>query len=81
MQAHCQSPTRQRCNQCFVKELAKPAQEKNFKIFLPPLKEKIKTLQLKDYTDKEGINVIIDIFNMRVQFDSNTRSDKKTASA
>jgi len=46
LQAHCQSPTSQRSNQSFVKELAKPAQEKNFKIFLPRLKEKkIKTRQ------------------------------------
>ncbi len=26
LQAHCQSHTSQRCNQSFVKELAKPAQ-------------------------------------------------------
>jgi hypothetical protein len=38
--AHCQSPTLQRFNQSFVKELAKPAQVKNFKIFLPTLKRK-----------------------------------------
>ena len=30
MQAHCQSPTSQRYNQSFVKELAKPTQEKLF---------------------------------------------------
>jgi len=40
MQAHCQSHTSQSLNQSFVKELALPAQEKNFKIFLPHLKEK-----------------------------------------
>jgi len=40
LQAHCQSPTSQRFNQSFVKELAKPAKENNFKIFLPRLKEK-----------------------------------------
>ena len=46
LQAHCQSPTSQRYNHSFGKELAKPAQEKNFKIFLPRLKEKkIKTRQ------------------------------------
>jgi len=28
LQAHCQSPTSQRCNQSFVKELAKPTQRK-----------------------------------------------------
>jgi hypothetical protein len=30
LQAHCQSPTSHRSNQCFVKELAKPTQEKLF---------------------------------------------------
>jgi len=40
LQAHCQSPISQRFNQSFVKELAKPAQGKNFKIFLPRLKRK-----------------------------------------
>jgi hypothetical protein len=40
LQAHCQSHTSQRFNQSFVKELAKPAQEENIKIFLPRLKEK-----------------------------------------
>ncbi len=30
LQAHCQSPTSQRSNQSFVKELAKPTQEKLF---------------------------------------------------
>jgi hypothetical protein len=28
LQAHCQSRTSQRCNQSFVKELAKPTQKK-----------------------------------------------------
>ncbi|EON78631.1 hypothetical protein ADIS_0876 [Lunatimonas lonarensis] len=28
LQAHCQSRTSQRCTQSFVKELAKPTQEK-----------------------------------------------------
>jgi len=40
--AHYQSPVSQRYNQSFVKEFAKPAQGKNFKIFLPCLKEKKK---------------------------------------
>jgi hypothetical protein len=40
LQAHCQSPTSQLCSQSFVKELAKPTREKNFKIFLLRLKEK-----------------------------------------
>ncbi|MCZ2268668.1 MAG: hypothetical protein LC124_07405 [Ignavibacteriales bacterium] len=42
LQAHCQSPTSQRCNQGFVKELAKPTQDKIvFKKFPFP-SEKIK---------------------------------------
>jgi len=42
LQAHCQSPTSQRCNQSFVKELAKPTQDKIvFKKF-PTLQKKIK---------------------------------------
>jgi len=42
----------------FSKELAKPAQEKNFKIFLPLFK-KNKTQQHTDDTDrKEKINIL-----------------------
>jgi len=48
LQAHCQSPTSQRFSQSFVKELAKPAQEKNFKIFLPLFKDRIKTHKYMD---------------------------------
>ncbi len=40
LQAHCQSPMSQRSNQSFVNELAKPAQEKNFKIFIQRFKRK-----------------------------------------
>ena len=76
MQAQCQSPTSQRFNQSFVKELAKPAQEKNFKIFLPLFKEKIKTLQRTTVPDKKDRNESIDKFNMKVQFDRNLRTDK-----
>jgi hypothetical protein len=40
LQAHCQSPTSQHANPSFVKELAKPKQEKIvFKKF-PPLQKK-----------------------------------------
>ncbi|MCK9518064.1 MAG: hypothetical protein M0R74_03390 [Dehalococcoidia bacterium] len=54
LQAHCQSPASQLFNQSFVKELAKPAQEKNFKIFLPRLKrKKIKTRQHTGDTDRK----------------------------
>jgi len=50
------SPTSQRFNQSFVKVLAKPAQEKNFKIFLPLFKEKIKKRQRTTDSDKKVIN-------------------------
>jgi hypothetical protein len=70
------SPTSQRFNQSFVKVLAKPAQEKNFKIFLPLFKEKIKKRQRTTDSDKKGINESIDKFNMKVQFDINLRTDK-----
>ncbi len=39
MQAHCQSPTSQLYNQSFVKELAKPTQEKLFLKNLPTLQK------------------------------------------
>ena len=40
LQAHCQSPTSQRSNQSFVKELAKPTQRKIvFKKFPSPSKK------------------------------------------
>jgi hypothetical protein len=76
LQAHCQSRTSQRFNQSFVKELAKPAQEKNIKIFLPRFrKKKIKTRQHTGITDRKE-DEANDKFNMKVQFDSNLRTDK-----
>ncbi len=42
LQAHCQSPTSQRTDQSFVKELAKPTQEKLFLENFPTLQKKIK---------------------------------------
>jgi hypothetical protein len=40
LQAHCQSRTNPRCKQSFVKELAKPTQDKIvFKKFPEPLKK------------------------------------------
>jgi len=42
LQAHCQSPTSQRYDQSFVKELAKPTQ-KEFQYFSLPSQKKIKT--------------------------------------
>ena len=74
LQAHCQSPTSQRFNQSFVKELAKPTREKNFKIFLSRLKEKIKTRQHTGDTDRKE-NEKNDKFNMKEQFDSNSQTD------
>lgn len=42
LQAHCQSPASQRNSQSFVKELAKPTQEKLFLKNFPTLQKKIK---------------------------------------
>jgi len=43
-------PTKQN----LAKSVSVPAQEKNFKIFLPRLKEKIKTRQNTGNTDSKG---------------------------
>jgi hypothetical protein len=40
LQAHCQSPTSQPARQSFVKELAKPTQEKLFFKNFPTLQKK-----------------------------------------
>ena len=49
LQAHCQSPTSQRCNQSFVKELAKPTQDKIvFKKFPSLQKNKKRNAQPTD---------------------------------
>jgi hypothetical protein len=46
LQAHCQSPPSQRTDQSFVKELAKPTQEKLFlKIFNASKKNKKRNAQ------------------------------------
>ena len=55
---HCQSPSSPRYSQSFAKEPAKPTQEKNFKIFLPLFKEKIKTRQNTGDTDRKKIEVV-----------------------
>jgi hypothetical protein len=47
----------------------------NFKIFLPLFTEKIKTLQHTSDTDRKE-NDTNDKFNMKEQFDSNSRTDK-----
>jgi hypothetical protein len=69
------SPTSPSSNQSLPKSVSAQPSE-NFKIFLPLFKEKIKTRQRTTDPDKEGINESIDKFNMKVQFDSNTRTDK-----
>jgi hypothetical protein len=57
LQAHCQSPTSQRYNQSFVKELAKPAQRKIvFKKF-PDLLRKIKNADTQADTDRQKSNM------------------------
>jgi DNA-binding FadR family transcriptional regulator len=43
LQAYCQSPTSQRPDQSFFKELAKPTQEKMFLKISQPLKKNKKT--------------------------------------
>jgi len=59
LQAHCQSPTSQRYNQSFVKELTKQTQENNFKIFLPRLKEKKLKHANTRATRTDKINVVV----------------------
>jgi len=53
-----------------------PQPLENFKIFIPLFKGEIKTRQPTSGLDKKEINESIDKFNMKVQFDSNTRTDK-----
>ena len=52
MQAHCQSRTSQRTDQSFVKELAKPTQEKLFLKNFPTL-QKNKKRNAQPDTDKQ----------------------------
>lgn len=69
---HCQAPQAQaQTKACQRVCLLQP--KENFKIFLPLFKEKIKTRQRTTDPDK---NESIDKFNVKVQFDSNTRTDK-----
>ena len=72
---HCQAPQAQAQTKA-CQRVCLPQPRENFKIFLPLFKEKIKTRQHTTDPDKEGINESIDKFNMKVQFDSNTRTDK-----
>ena len=62
-------------NPKLAKECVYPAQEKNFKIFLPLLK-KNKTRQHTVDTDRKEKNDSNEKFNMKVQFDSNSLTDK-----
>jgi hypothetical protein len=52
LQAHCQSPTSQRSDQSFVKELAKPTQEKLFLKNFPTL-QKNKKRNAQPDTDRQ----------------------------
>ena len=70
---HCQAPQAQAQTKA-CQRVCLPQPRENFKIFLPFFKEKIKTRQRT--TDKKDRNESIDKFNMKVQFDSNTRTDK-----
>jgi hypothetical protein len=71
---HCQTPQAQAqtkaCQRVFL-----PQPSENFKFFLPLYKEKIKTLQHTGDTDRKE-NETNDNFNMKVQFESDTRTDK-----
>jgi hypothetical protein len=72
---HCQA-TQAQAQTKACQRVCLPQPEKNFKIFLPLFKEKIKTRQHITNPDKKGINESIDKFKMKVQFDSNSRTDK-----
>ena len=72
---HCQAPHAQAQTKACQRVCLHQPRE-NFKIFLPLFKEKIKTRQRTTDPNKEGISKSIDKFNMKVQFDSNTRTDK-----
>lgn len=69
---HCQVPQAQAQTKA-CQRVCLPQPKENFKIFLPLFKEKIKTRQRTTDPDK---NESIDKFNVKVQFDSNTRTDK-----
>lgn len=56
LQAHYQSPTGKRTDQSFVKELAKPTQEKLFLKNLPPLQKKSITQSTADTTLTRKLN-------------------------
>jgi len=71
---HCQAAQAQaQTKACQRVCLSQPRE--NFKIFLPLFKEKIKTRQHTGYTDRKE-NETNDKYNMKVQFDSDPRTDK-----
>ncbi len=72
---HCQTPQAQAQTKA-CQRVCLPQPRENFKIFIPLFKEKIKILQRTTDPDNKGINDSIDKFNMKVQFDPNTRTDK-----
>ena len=72
---HCQAPQAQAQTEA-CQRVCLPQPRGNFKIFLPLFKEKIKTLQHTTDPDKKDRNKSIDKFNMKVQFDTDTRTDK-----
>lgn len=71
---HCQAPQAQAQTKA-CQRVCLPQPLKNFKIFLPLFKEKIKTRPHTGDTDRKE-NDTNDKFNMKVQFDSDTRTDK-----
>ena len=71
---HCQAAQAQAQTKA-CQRVCLPQPRENFKIFLPLFTEKIKTLQHTSDTDRKE-NDTNDKFNMKVQFDSNLRTDK-----
>ena len=71
---HCQAPQAQSQTKA-CQRVCLPQPRENFKIFLLLFKEKNKTRQHTGATDRKE-NETNDKFNMKVQFDSDTRTDK-----
>ena len=72
---HCQAPKAQSQTKAYQR-VCLPQPEKDFKIFLPLIKEKINTRQHTSDPDKNERIESVDKFNMTVQFDPNTRTAK-----
>ena len=71
---HCQAAQAQAQTKA-CQRVCLPQPRRNFKIFLPLFKEKIKTRHHTGDTDRKE-NETNDKFNMKVQFDWNLRTDK-----